>query len=294
MERHHRRAVTLALILLFLIPFAACNKKVTQAESEKHYDIEGVVVSVDKAKQEVTLNHKDIPGFMKGMTMPFKVKPTDVWVLNVAEPGDSVRAVLAVTDDDAMLKNISLTKKQASAPEPSTSNVHNPQVGEAVPDFVFTDQDGKRVRLSQLRGAPVLLTFIYTRCPLPDYCIRMSNNFGEIAKQLKQSSPNTWNRAHLLSISFDPEFDKPTVLKQYGKSYAGSIDPNFQQWKFVTASPVEVRKTAEYFGLSYEQQSGQIIHSLRTALIDKDGKLAEMYKGNNWTPSEVVEKIKGM
>jgi protein SCO1/2 len=246
------------------------------------------VVSVDAAAHEITINHKAIPGYMEAMTMPYKVK--EDWPLKVAKPGDVLRGQLIVTDDSAVIDHLSLTQGSPNAPA-STAGQHMPPVGDVVPDFEFVNQDGKKVKLSSLKGGPVLLTFIYTRCPLPDYCIRMSNNFGEVAKQL-QKTPAVWKKAHLLSVSFDPENDKPNVLKSYGKSYAGSIDPKFEHWQFVTASPEEVRKAADYFGLVFDPQNGQYIHSLRTAVIGPDGKLIEVIHGNEWKPEDVVAKMR--
>lgn len=270
------------LLVLLLMMIAGCKK----AANEKHYDIEGTVVSVDAAANEVTIAHKEIPGYMEAMTMPYKVKQD--WPLKVAKPGDVLRGTLIVTDDSAVIDNISIT--QGSPNASATTAQHIPAAGDAVPDFAFVNQDGKKVRLSSLKGGPVLLTFIYTRCPLPDYCIRMSNNFGDVAKLL-QKTPAAWKKAHLLSVSFDPEYDKPKVLKDYGKSYAGSIDPKFEHWEFVTATPEEVRKAADYFGLVYDPQNGQYIHSLRTAVIDSDGKIVEVIHGNGWKPEDVSAKL---
>lgn len=272
------------LFVLLLLTVAGCNKK---AANEKHYDIEGTVVSVDAAAHEITINHKEIPGYMEAMTMPYKVKQD--WALKVAKPGDVLRGQLIVTDDSAVIDNLSLTQGSPNAPAASAGQ-HMPPAGDVVPDFEFVNQDGKKVKLSSLKGGPVLLTFIYTRCPLPDYCIRMGNNFGEVAKQL-QKTPAAWKKAHLLSVSFDPENDKPSVLKTYGKSYAGSIDPKFEHWQFVTATPEEVRRAADYFGLVFDPQNGQYIHSLRTAVIGADGKLVEVIHGNEWKPEDVAAKM---
>ncbi len=271
------------LFVLLLASLAGCKK----AANEKRYDIEGTVVSVNAATSEVTIAHKEIPGYMDAMTMPYKVKQD--WVLSKAKPGDILRGQLIVTDDSAAIDSISLTQGSPNAPSASTGT-HMPEAGETVADFAFVNQDGKKVKLGSLKGGPVLLTFIYTRCPLPDYCIRMSNNFGDVAKQL-QKNPAAWKKAHLLSVSFDPEYDKPNVLKNYGKSYAGSIDPKFEHWQFVTATPEEIRKAADYFGLVYDPQNGQYIHSLRTALIGPDGKLIEIVHGNEWKPEDMAAKM---
>jgi protein SCO1 len=116
----------------------------------------------------------------------------------------------------------------------------------------------------------------------------MSNNFSEVLRQL-QANRELFANAQLLSISIDPQYDKPLVLHDYGKRYAGSIDPNFAHWQFVTGSPEEVHKTADFFGLSYNQRDGQIVHTLGTVLIGADGRIAKVYSGNQWRPAEVAE-----
>jgi protein SCO1/2 len=172
--------------------------------------------------------------------------------------------------------------------------MHLPQKGEAVPDFHFVNQEGHPIHLAQFRGQPLLITFIYSRCPLPDYCIRMSNNFAEVAQTLQKNNPAAFARLQMLSISIDPEFDDPKVLRAYGKNYAGAVDPNLRHWSFATGKPGDIRKAAEYFGLSYETQNGQIIHDLRTALVDADGKIAEFYSGNQWKSADLAAQIEAL
>jgi protein SCO1/2 len=227
---------------------------------------------------------------MAGMTMPFRIQ--DDWVFNVARPGDELHGTLAVSPDRAYITDVSINQNAATAAGSSTSKAHLPEVGEALPDFSFVDQNGRRVHLHQFRGRPLLLTFIYTRCPLPDFCIRMSNNFGQLARDLKQASPAVYGRLQLLSISIDPEYDKPAVLMRYGKTYAGDIDPKFEHWRFVSGTPAETRKAADFFGLTYVPENGQIVHSLRTVLVAPDGKIAAQYSGNDWTPGEVAAELK--
>jgi protein SCO1/2 len=276
-------------VVVLLLALAACNKN-TEPRNAKRYDLEGKVVSVDKNTGELVIDHRDIPGFMNAMTMPYKPGPNDKWALDRAQPGDKINATVVVTDDDAYLTNISLTKDSGPNTEVS-GKVGDPGSGTPVPDFAFVDQDGKRLLLSELRGGPVLLTFIYTRCPLPNYCIRMSSNFEAVAKQLQHNSPDTWRRVHMLSISFDPEFDKPQILHQYGHSYAGAVDPEFIHWDFVTGTPEEIGKAAKFFGLVYDKQKNQYIHSLRTAVIDRNGKVVTVYHGNEWKPEDVARQL---
>ncbi len=280
------RVRVLIPVLLLLCVFGCTSKK--PATAVRRFPIEGRVVAVDPAAHTITLDHHEVAGYMKAMTMPFEVR--DAWVFNVAHPGDTVQATLAVADD-THLENISVTEARGAADLSTTSPMHLPQKGEEVPDLHFVDQDGRAIHLAQFRGEPLLITFFYSRCPLPDYCIRMSNHFAEIAKTLQKNNPAAFAKLQMLSISIDPEFDDPRVLRAYGRSYAGGVDPGLKHWSFATGKAGDIRKAAEYFGLSYETQNGQIIHDLRTALVDSDGKVAEFYSGNQWKPADLVIQV---
>ncbi len=271
------------LLIASLSITLGCKSK--ESAPARHFDFRGKVVSIDKDKSEVMVAHDEIKGYMAAMTMSFKVK--DRWALDVMKPGDQLTATLTVADE-ALLENVSVT--QSTGEPPSSGTAHEPAVGDRVPNFKFVNQDGKPVAVENLRGRPLLLTFIYTRCPLPDYCIRMSDNFAMVARELQKS--DTYSKVQLMSISIDPEYDKPQILKSYGERYASSLDPQFSHWQFVSASPEATRKAAEWFGLNYMEENGQIVHSLRTAVIGSDGKFVEMYRGNGWKPSDAAEKLK--
>lgn len=272
------------LLAFILLLFGGCSHK--SNVPERRYDLAGKIVAVDPSAHTLTIQHQDIPGLMKGMTMPFRVK--DGWVFDAAQPGDSVTATLVIAGDSSHLENVVVTQGAGAAPVAGAIRV--PQIGDAVPDFSFTNQNGKKLRIAQFRGKAVLLTFIYTRCPLPDYCIRMSSNFNDIAKQLKKD-PGLYSKTEELSISFDPQYDTPKVLHQYGENYAGDVDPQFTHWQFVTASPEEIKKAADFFGLSYMPDGGQIVHSLRTVVIGPDGKITHLFNGNEWKPNDAVQAM---
>ncbi len=283
------RARVLLAALLLLISFGCKSHK--SATAERRFPIEGRVVAVDPATHSITLDHHEVVGYMKAMTMDFPVR--DAWIFNVVHPGDTIQATLVVADDDH-LENVSVTQSRGTADLSSTSPVHLPQKGDAVPDFHFVNQNDRPIHLAQFRGEPLLITFIYSRCPLPDYCVRMSNNFAEVARILQKSNPAAFGKLQLLSISIDPDFDDPKILRSYGKSYAGAVDPNLEHWSFATGKPAEIHRAAEYFGLSYEKQNDQVIHNLRTALLDADGKIAEFYSGNQWKPSDVAAQLQAL
>lgn len=251
----------------------------------KHYDLDGRVVAVDPALHQLTIAHQDVHGLMKGMTMPFLVGKQDEWVFRAIAPGDQIHATLTL-GEHAELQDISFTKGPGATGD-GTSSLHVPQPGEEVPDVTLVNQNGKRIDLKQFRGKPLLLTFVYTRCPFPDYCLRMSNNFAEVLQQL-QKNPTVFAEAQLLSISIDPEHDQPDDLREYGEHYVGHVDPKFQHWQFASGSPQQVRKAADFFGLAYNTKDGQIVHGLSTALIGKDGKVLKVYSGNAWKPDDVA------
>lgn len=281
-----RRFSFLAFIVIATLAISACRSK--EAEFRR-YDLDGKILAVDGTRKQLTIAHKDIPGLMKAMTMEFKVN--DDWVMRAAKPGDHISAQLVMDPDGAYLDKVTLTSA-GTAPEPSTSKVRESQPGDHPPDVSFVNQDGKKLKLSDLQGRPVLLTFIYTRCPLPDFCIRMSDNFGQVARELKQSDPNL--KLQMVSFSIDPDFDKPPVLKNYGKSFAGSVDPKFSQWQFVSTTPEQTRSFADYFGLSYNKEQEQIVHSLRTVLLDSAGNIVVVYNGNDWTAADVIRDLKAL
>ncbi len=203
---------------LFVLPLLLCLTVCSTAPAAKLYELEGRVVAVDPAARQLTIAHQDIPGLMKGMTMPFTVSKADNWVFKAIAPGDHIHATL-VLSDHAELRDISFT--QSSDTEGAgISALRIPEPGDEVPDFTLVNQSGKTIHFHQFRGKPLLLTFIYTRCPFPDYCLRMSNNFSQVLQQL-QKDPKAFDEAQLLSISIDPENDKPAGPAQLWRALCG-------------------------------------------------------------------------
>jgi protein SCO1 len=254
----------------------------------KRYELDGRVVAVNPAERQLTIAHQAIPGLMEAMTMPYVVSKNDAWVFRAIAPGDQVHATLVVSDHPE-IEDINFSKGSDSAGD-GTSPMHIPQPGDAVPDFKLTNQNGATIHFKQFLGKPLLITFIYTRCPFPDYCVRMSHNFSEVMQEL-QKDPKAFAQAQLLSISIDPDRDKPADLRTYGESYVGQIDPKFQHWQFASGTPDEVRKAADFFGLAYNTKDGQIVHNLSTVLIGPDGKVRKVYSGNEWKPADVAAEL---
>jgi len=293
-----RRTTPPIVITLF---FALCTAMLGSAckprrnANEKRYDLKGKVVAVNKQERTATITHEDIKGYMPAMTMPFKVKSDAD--LELLKPGDQVTGTLVVDDVSSWVEITAIVEGPVTVSQ--TADVPGePKPGTEVPDFGLVNQDGKRIHLAQYRGRALALTFIYTRCPMPDQCTLMSNNFATIDQEL-QKQPEVYAKTHLLTISFDPEYDSPKVLRSYGASHTGRYtDETFQHWEFATGSADEVKGVAQFFGLRYfhDTESGQdqVLHSLRTVVIGPDGKLFKLYRGNEWKPAEIVSDLQSL
>ena len=291
-----RRAIVshllLSLVCLIAAASLACRQTQTAAPAHR-YELKGKVISVDKARHRVTLDHEEIPGYMEAMVMPYTIK--DEQVLAELAPGDQLRATLVVGDNSSWLEDIMFTR---SAPDSSANGKPEarpgPKPGDAVTDFKLVNQDAKPISLSKYRGKALLLTFIYTRCPLPEYCTLMSTNFAAIDKEL-QKTPELYAKTHLLSVSFDPAYDTPKVLRSYGAAHTGNFtSETFKHWEFATGTPDEIKAMAQFFGLTYYQESDQIVHGLRTAIITPDGKIYKIYDGNDWKPDELLRDLQSL
>lgn len=256
----------------------------------QRYELQGTVVSLDRRGETLTIAHHEIPGYMEAMTMPFKTK--DAWVLDEAHPGDRIQATLVVDGLRSWLEEVRLMQ---DAPDPAaTHSAPEPRPGDAVPDFALVNQDGRPISLKDYRGRALVITFIYTRCPLPDYCPFLTGRFVEIGNALRKDAA-LYDRTHLLSISIDPEYDTPRVLREYGAPYTGESGARtFSHWEFATGKPEAVKQVATWFGLQYWPDAGQIVHSLRTAVVAPDGRLVKLYHGNEWQAAEVVADLQGL
>jgi len=201
------RKLLLSVVLCLLLSIA-CNR----SAGSKHYGLSGTIVSIDRPGLSVVINGDAVPGFMAAMAMPYKVK--DASELNSLAPGDVIGADIVLQGSDYWLEHIRVTQ-QSKAPAAQTSELHLPSAGEAVPNFELTNQSGKRILLNQYRGKVLLVTFIYTRCPFPDYCPRVTGQFAEVNRLLR-GDPTLGSKTHLLSISFDPQHDTPKILREYG------------------------------------------------------------------------------
>jgi protein SCO1/2 len=282
-----------ALLLCVALVSPSCSRTAPSADA-KRYELRGTIVSFNKDQQQVVVAHEDVPGLMEGMTMPFTLKEPSAY--DVMRPGDKIQATLVVDGAHTVIENPVISHVELdAAPPPSSqsqSQPSEPQSGAEVPDFTLTNQDGKEIALRDYRGRALALTFIYTRCPLPDYCVLMSNNFAEIDRALARE-PGLAAKSRLLSVSIDPAYDTPKVLRSYGAAHTENYrDERFERWQLATGHAEEVRRVANYFGLVYDREGDQIVHSLRTAVVAPDGKLYKIYRGNEWKPEDVLNDFR--
>jgi protein SCO1 len=290
----HKGKVTLTVIfgvMLTVGSLAGCHRSTA---NEKRYELKGKVVAVEKNKRLVTIAHDDIKGYMPGMVMPFAVK--DDGPLEILVQGDQIQATLVVDGATSWLEDVWVTKESTDTSYGKGEGPTEAKAGDELPNFSLINQDGKTIRLQSYRGKTLLLTFIYTRCPQPDQCTLMSNNFNVIDQEL-QKQPEVYQKTHLLSVSFDPGYDTPAVLRSYGAAHTGRYsDEKFDHWEFAAGTAEQIKGLAQFFGMRYfhDTQSGQeqIIHSLRTAVIAPDGKVHKVYRGNEWKPEEIVHELK--
>ena len=273
---------------------AGKNAKVEQ----KTFQMRGRIVATDQAGGKITVAHGAIAGYMDAMTMAYKVvQPETISELHV---GDVITARVLVDYDAAGPLNPRLDQivvvGQAKADSVPKVQYHVPTAGEAVPDFHLVNQSGKAIHFGQFKGRVVLVTFIYTRCPMAEFCPKMSSNFAEIDKDLAKDK-DAYSKTHLLSVSFDPKYDTPAVLRSYGGAHTGKFtNEDFAHWDFAAPSMGDVAKLEQYFNVGVTtgdaDDPSSVMHSLSTVLVGKDGKVIAWYPSNEWKPEDVAEQMR--
>src|SRR5215217_2716179 len=277
-----------SLFLSVMIALALCFGVACRRGNEKRYDLKGKVMAVEPEKHLVTISHEDIKGYMPAMTMPFTVRSESD--LQVIAPDDEITATLVIDGKRSWLEDLIITRQSATAP--AMPGAQMAKEGDEVPNFALRNQDNREIHIKNYRGKTLLLTFIYTRCPVPDYCTLMSDNFNQIDRALGENQ-ELYGRTHLLSISIDPEYDTPKVLRSYGAAHTERYqNETFAHWEFAGGTKEQVKEIAQFFGLTYFPEKDQIIHALRTVIVNPDGKVGKIYGGNDWKPEDVVEELK--
>ncbi len=247
--------------------------------------VQGLLRGIDFAGRSVTVEHEDIPNYMPAMTMPFDVKTmVEVEPLHA---GDAIEFKMVVTDKSSWIEGVKkIDPREVQLPEKkradgAAANVVRLKEGDPLPDFQLVDSKGRQITRQSFAGKPLLLTFIFTRCPIPNFCPLITNNFREI----QQASS-----VQLLSISFDSEFDTPEVLAQYAARHTSDSD----QWRFATGTADETKRLTQAFAVAVQPESGTIAHGLATALVSSDGVIRHIWRGNGWKPAEVVEALRSL
>lgn len=288
-----------SLLLSAVFLFSACGGLVNSNQTSpnaRRFFIKGSIVSVDKNSKKAKINHEKVEGYMDAMTMDFPIHADYAWSELI--PGAEIKGDLVVDStakEPFWIENIGISSAAKPGQADLAANENFAQIGREVPEFTLTNQEGKKFSLKDYRSKALAITFVYAKCPLPDYCIKMSTAFSDLA--LKLNADNEFrDKIRLLSISFDPGNDTPEKLKSYGIGYLGKgAKPDFTVWQLSVGSDAEVRKIADFFGLRYEVDANdktQINHSLRTAVISPDGKVTKIFPGNEWTTSELLDELK--
>jgi protein SCO1 len=275
-----------ALILFAALAGFACR---APAPAPRTFELKGQILAIDQARQEITVNHADIPGFMPAMTMPYKVR--DANLLKGRTPGELIAATLVVEESDAYLRSIR-HEGVAALPDgrPAGRAMDLLSVGEAVRDGTLVDQSGAQRSLGDWRGQVVAVTFVYTRCPLPNFCPLIDRHFAAVQEQVRSSS-DLQGRVHLVSVTLDPEYDTPAVLLRH----AGRLKADPAVWSLLTGSREQIETFASQFGVSVVRENAQpseLVHNLRTAVIDGNGRLVTVLSGGEWEPSALIAEIR--
>jgi protein SCO1 len=255
---------------LYCAIFEILFGSLTLSGCAKHFHADGMLLRADATKHTVYLSHRDIQGYMPAMAMEFPVK-----TVPDLPPGARVSFDLSVRKGHAQVTRITSRGgvEEFSAPAAMVA-------GTLVPDFTLIDQNGDSLSLSALRGQVVAIDFIYTRCPQPDVCPRLSANFARLQRRFGHTMK-------LLSITIDPQYDRPDVLTVYARRW----NADSRNWRFLTGSEAQIRAVASTFGLIYFPEEGSLTHSSRTAVIGRDGRLAGVVEGSNFAVSQLGDLI---
>jgi protein SCO1/2 len=282
---------------LLVLAGAGCQKPAatTQNAPFRHtYDVRGIVRGINYPDHNLVVEHEDVPGFMPSMTMPFDYRsPLEVETIAT---GDAIAFQLIVTDRESWIEKVkhidgSNLKFAVTKLQPAThSKVERLKEGDRLPEFELTDDHSARITRATFAGKPLLLTFIFTRCPIPNFCPLMSRNFADIRKDLASSPTSNAEGMQYLSISFDTEFDTPERLA----NYADHIAPNRAGWRFASGTPAEIEKLTKAFSVYIQSEGGTFSHGLCTALVSPDGTIRKIWRGNSWEPSEALTAMRAM
>jgi protein SCO1/2 len=281
-----------------LIPIAVMIAGMPAGIAAQRYPGSGMTISVDQPKQTVVISHQSIPGYMDAMVMPFHVKDADS--LKGLAPGAKVEFTLVVDSGSSWIEQLHAVEFWSAERDPEQarrlgliesiigkSTASQLTVGQSVPNFSLPDQDNRPTSLTQFSGKVVALNFVYTRCPLPDYCFRLSNNLAQLQKRF---GGQLGRDLILLTITFDPVHDTPAVMAKYAHIWNADL----KAWHFLTGPLAEVERVCNLFGVAAWQDEGILTHSLHTAIVDRKGKLAANIEGNSYTAKQLGDLVKAV
>jgi protein SCO1 len=273
-------------------PIGCSNKTQNTASPEvlKEFTVKGVLIRIENEGRTLVIKHEEMPGYMGAMTMPFRLKDP-VEAKGIA-PGDEIEFTYKVAELSSWIETLSKTGNtemiEAAPAKSDQSNLLKP--GDAFPNFALLDEDGNAVNLVDYRGSIIALTFIFTRCPVPEYCPSMMRNFSEVDRLLKEDA-NAPESYKLLTVSFDSSFDTPDILKAYGQQFGqGST----HTWDLLsTPDSEQVRSLGESVGLMFGKSNNAIYtHNLRTVVLDAEGRITKIFTDETWKPARLVSEIK--
>ena len=256
------------------------------------FSASGVVREIPEGKGTLVVRHEDIPGLMPKMTMEFTVRDTNE--LRGLRPGDGIAFRVMATEEDSWIEGIrpmgTNDVVSAAVREPSSVSllkIAQLKPGDVLPDAELLGENGLGIRLSDFGSRALAFTFIFTRCPLPDFCPRMNQHFSRARELLTQQTggPTNWQ---FLSISFDPEFDRPGVLKRYAASYRGR---NADRWSFASATEDVMTSMASQLDFRFAREGGTFLHNLRTVVIDPQRRVYRQFEGNKWKAEELAAAL---
>ena len=287
------RICSVALAAMVLIPAGGCRKQALPTASARasmsRYPVLGVVLGKSALMHEVTIRQDAIRGFMPATNAVYPIANADLF--RQLQPGDEITATVLVPSDsnDYRLGKVTITAEPREPGNAAALPPHELLMGEQVPDIAMVNQNGKTVHFPQYRGKAVLITFVDTQCT--DECPILTGLFGKVNSILAKD-PKADANSHLISISIDPKFDTPPVLHKYGMTYLHGNAAGFSHWEFVDLTPADLKRLATAFGVVYAPSAdGDIVHTLQTALIGRDGTVLQTWDGDGWQPRSIAKAV---
>jgi protein SCO1 len=275
------RGTAQCLLVLLGALLSACAGRA--ADQEKRFPLTGTVASYDLSAARVVVSHEAVDGLMPAMSMPFEIRG-DTPALR---EGDRIAATLVVTTNRSWLENVRITAAGSAVRDGAVSSSHAAP-GVVVPPFRLVNQAGESLTLRDFAGRVLVVTFIYTRCPLPDFCPLMIKHLESVRERAIDTGIG--NRVALLGVTLDPAFDTPTVLRAYGESTLKGAN-RFDHWTLATGTTAQVEDVARFFGVAAREEGGLVTHTLSTAVIGHDGRIMRIFPSNSWRSDDLFADV---